>query len=123
MLNLVCESCIFATELIIDFAAGGIAVSKLQKTEIFVCRSKPKRGEKMEMKRNVLKVFISLILSLSLLLTTAMVSSFGVNGLETKSENTVYLTDLAAESAVSSTLLREQPSVLKKPTERIIQTV
>lgn len=70
-----------------------------ERLRFFVCRSKPKRGEKMKMKRNVLKVFISLILSLSLLLTTAMVSSFGANGLETKSENTVYLTDLAAESS------------------------
>jgi hypothetical protein len=48
MLNLVCESCIFATELIIDFAAGGIAVSKLQKTETFCVPQQTEKGRKNE---------------------------------------------------------------------------
>ncbi len=62
-------------------------------------RNYPKRGEKMKMKHRMLKASLSLMLSLSLLLTTAAVSSFGANGLETKSEKSVYLTDLAAESS------------------------
>lgn len=77
----------------------------------------------MKMKHRMLKASLSLMLSLSLLLTTAIVSSFGANGLETKSENTVYLTDLAAESSSQLDFTSGATFGTQKADGKVIQTV